>query len=460
MKKRDTVREKLVAGQPLSRVQRFLCRQAERQVGAEERWFDLTEIRLFSGLERRVEGVVQEMVARGWIEPVASKSKTQRYRMTEAGLRFAAESRHLFKWPAAQSRIKPPPQYLGRVGCLTHLCAELARMDARGMGRELPPYQQSILRSLERGLDEEALAAMHDYWNYNHELIRERRGILRAYRPTPAKPRIDVSVFLSSKGNLIVEWRPAGMEFGKLTRACDWSHWEVEKNRGVDYTSRPSNELMFVHGVSFATGPFPGIYDQRDRVERLMVDAILLQATAAMMEELKQRLDYSFEVRMITDVFAEWEEVENKDWPDGRADVLASWKIENVAERNERMKAEEAERTRLEELGELERFQELYGCTIEVFAEAMTEPDAKKATGRVPSPDTKAERVSRKLKKAGYSKMTLAAVERCRALLERHRPDLLPPPPPAVNAGDQATADIVPFRRPNTTNDPGGNKLE
>jgi len=100
------------------------------------------------------------------------------------------------------------------------------------------------------------------------------------------------------------------------------------------------------------------------------------------------------------------------------------------------------------------------GCSIEVFIKALTEPDVKRATGPAPSPHSKADRVSRLLKKAGYSKMTLATVERYRALLERHLPDLLPPLPSAVNAGGQATADVVPFRRPNATNDPGGNRSE
>lgn len=129
---------------------------------------------------------------------------------------------------------------------------------------------------------------------------------------------------LSSKGNLIVEWCPSGSEHGKLTPVCDWVRWSMEKKRRVDVTSRPSNELLFVQDVSSATRHFPGMYEKRwYSPEHVMVDTILLQTTAAMVEELKERLKFNFEVRMVTDIFTEWEEVESKNWPRSNAEVLA-----------------------------------------------------------------------------------------------------------------------------------------
>ena len=236
---------------------------------------------------------------------------------------------------------------------------------------------------------------------------------------------------------MIVEWRPAGLgRDNKPTAECDWLIWEEQTNRRIEFTSRPSNELLFLHDVSHPTRPFPGMYDNKTSTpERVMVDAILLQATAAMLEELKERLKLSFEVRMVTDVFTEWEEVQSKAWPDGHAHVLARWRIENLEHRNKRR-----------ELAEIERFSEEFGCPLDVFIKALTEADAKNATGPAPQGHTKA---SRELKKAGYQKITIGVVERYAALLERHRPDLLPPSLAPGATADQSEGRVVPFKKPN-----------
>jgi hypothetical protein len=91
-----------------------------------------------------------------------------------------------------------------------------------------------------------------------------------------------------------------------------------------------------------------------------MINAILLQAAAAMVEELKARLSQNFELRMVTDIFTEWEEVEAKHWPGGKVHVLSSWKIENVDARNKKVALEE-----------IERFPEQYGCPMDVFVKAV-----------------------------------------------------------------------------------------
>src|SRR5262245_11648636 len=72
------------------------------------------------------------------------------------------------------------------------------------------------------------------------------------------------------------------------------------------------------------------MYDPKfDPPNRIRIDFILLQKAAAMVEELKEHLEQSFEVRMVTDIFMEWEEIEAKDWPGGKAEVLRNWTIEN-----------------------------------------------------------------------------------------------------------------------------------
>jgi hypothetical protein len=223
---------------------------------------------------------------------------------------------------------------------LIHLHNELSRLKLTE--RDLSEVQRSFLGDLEGGFDEEALAAMHDWWNYNHDVIATRGNYTAGgYGRRPAPPRIDVTVFLSGKDNLIVEWCPSGMKFDRLTPECDWVRWRAERNRRVNWDSRPSNELLFIHEVRHAAGQFTGryMYDPKiDKLESIMIDSILLQTAAAMVEELHERLELSFEVRMATNIFMEWEEIEYKHWPGGKAKVLTSWTIENIEERNKRQR--------------------------------------------------------------------------------------------------------------------------
>jgi DNA-binding MarR family transcriptional regulator len=136
-KKRDTAgegNEELIAGVPLRRVQEFLCRHEHSD------WFDFDWVdarRLARDQDepersRTVERLAREMLARGWIEKVASRAAARRYRLTQEGRRYTAESRQLFKWPAAQSRIRPAHRSYG-IGrewfdCLKHLHQELSRL--------------------------------------------------------------------------------------------------------------------------------------------------------------------------------------------------------------------------------------------------------------------------------------------------------------------------------------------
>jgi len=149
----------------------------------------------------------------------------------------------------------------------------------------------------------------------------------------------------------------------------------------------------------------------------------------------------------------EWEKIDAKNWPGGKADVLRSWKIENVDERNRKASLKE-------ELKEIEQFPEQYGCPLDVFVKALIEPDAKKATGPAPVPHMKHDRVLRQLKKAGYSKITLGVVQHYHALLQKHRSKLFSPAPAPEGPTEQTTtavpADdkIVPFRKPNGSDGP------
>src|SRR5262249_20829843 len=103
---------------------------------------------------------------------------------TEAGCRYAAECRYLFKWPAAQSAIRPESHYAGRFRCLIHLHNELVRL---GMTtRDLSQVQQFLLGDLECGFDEEALADMHEPVEFEPFVHSSRTSARRTSAPCRA----------------------------------------------------------------------------------------------------------------------------------------------------------------------------------------------------------------------------------------------------------------------------------
>jgi hypothetical protein len=114
----------------------------------------------------------------------------------------------------------------------------------------LPPYQSSLLRDLADPLDEEALADMLAYWNYDLERLTTRgRGW---HDGIPAKPQIDVVIELTSKGNLKAEWFPRGwnrygIQFDSI--GFDFQYFYRAESRSSGYHSRPSNELFFLHDL-------------------------------------------------------------------------------------------------------------------------------------------------------------------------------------------------------------------
>jgi hypothetical protein len=323
----------------------------------------------------------------------------------------------------------------------------------------LKGYQQTILGEMDDGFDEDAISKMFWWWQYNtRRLIADLKE--RGRKP---QPRIELIVNITTKNNLAVEWRPTDLVLGQPGPDSDWAVWH---RSDAYFSNRPSNELLFIREVGVALSRFESAqspaevssfpaplqrpdlmeYLEGERLEYLrqdlIVDTLLLQAVASLVNDLKRRLEHCFTVRMVTDIFLEW------DTTDPRADRLVSWKIENVGERNRRLA-----------LAELDRFPDEFGFPLEVLVKALIEAAVTKP-GREPSYDNKSERATTALKKAGH-KITLGQVSKYREMLERYRPELFPlPPPPAPAASpapDASGANVVAFKKPNGTCDPSGN---
>lgn len=302
--------------------------------------------------------------------------------------------------------------------CLKFIAVAL---DRAGLAEgDLAPYQHSLLRDLDDPLDEEALAAMLAWWQLDLNQLFER-GKKRGH-PTPAKPRIDVRIEITSKGNLKAEWFPRDLWRGS-DDSSDFTYFNASRNRHVGYQSRPSNELFFIREVehAIASTRIPG----RGRTTTL--DQVMLTACVRVIDQLKGRLGYHFDVRMLTDVFVEWDEAEEGPQWDMVERGIVKFEIDDPAAR-----------IRAAELDELENLEERHGFSEAAVVAALKVVESRKRpTGPPPSPHTLTDRVVKELKANGLA-ATKGKVERAMKLIEQFRPS----PDRAFPEGV-----VVPFRR-------------
>ena len=286
---------------------------------------------------------------------------------------------------------------------------------AREMGRlgveedVLLDYQADLLSDLQDPLDEPALAKLHDYWEYNLEQLFARGRQWR--KDVPAKPRIDVALEVTSKDNLKAEWFPRGWTpygpAGGESDESDFLNWQPQPHRHTSFDSRPSNELLFLHGAGRAFRTLQAEFPYRHPMR--ILDHALASACWRAVQRLKARLERHFEIRMLTDAFVEWDEPDFADWSDRRPPRLVSWIIEDPEERTVR-----AERAELEDM------EQRLGFSGSAFLAAISECQQKSATGPAPARHTLSARVAKKLKSNGFG-ATPTKVERAFYLFRKHR---------------------------------------
>lgn len=297
-----------------------------------------------------------------------------------------------------------------RARCLELIASEMGRLSIES--HNLLPYQRELYEDLWQPLDEEALAQMLSYWDYNLDLLYQRK---RGYAPNePAKPRIDVYVEITSKGNLKAEWFPRGWnQWGPPADdfiGSDFARWRRAETRRSGYFTRPSNELFFLHGVEHAlrTVDRPSRADDQPLV---LFDHVLLQACHDVVIEMGIRLEPHFDVRMLTDVYVEWVPQGREEFAsDAPPPLMKAWVIDRPEVRKE-----SAER---DELADLEA---RYGFSAEALLAAWrTELGRVRPSGPVPSPHTLAARLAKLMKMEGV-KATTKGVERGVLLFRQYR---------------------------------------
>lgn len=275
--------------------------------------------------------------------------------------------------------------------------------------------QRKALDDLVRPFDEEAFAAISAYWTYDHRRLAERGG--EQDPSLPAKPRIDVLVEITSKGNFKAEWFPTGANrFGVDSNDCDFVHFWRNESRGAGFDGRPSNELFFVRDVQTC------LYSMHEKGQyrASAIDFVILAACAKLVERIKDRLSHQFELRMLADVFAEWRDNSPDDWSVEPEYEPVSWEIDDPLERRNRT-----------ELAFLDNLETELGFSEAALLDAKNGVESRPSRrGQEPSPHNFSDRIAKELKKSGLP-ATKGKVERALALIEKHR----------------LNAKIIPFRR-------------
>lgn len=183
--------------------------------------------------------------------------------------------------PKPKPRAKSPPpapkkiqavEWYDFVSASRYLMSLFGQMGKLGLaapgedGHSLAPFHRDVLSEIMRWRDEhpnEAYDHLVNWRNLDVDRIVQRQQKLP--RHETAKPRIEISVDVNRKDNLIVRWYPAGFfdRRPRYTRGrhytpnllddCDFDdqpdfRWFVGDETG-SWAPRPSNELMFIRGV-------------------------------------------------------------------------------------------------------------------------------------------------------------------------------------------------------------------
>jgi hypothetical protein len=292
--------------------------------------------------------------------------------------------------------------------CLMHIAREFGRIGVDE--RALLDYQRELFHDLTEPLDEQALSSLYDYWEYDLSALFQR-GRTPGYGPpgVPAKPRIDIIVEVTTKHNLKAEWFPRDWDrWGSRDKArpSDFPNWMRFDHRHFSFDSRPSNELLFLRGVGYALRSIPVVSGHHPM---RVLDQVLLAASWRAVGRLKSRLKPHFDIKMLKDVFTEWNDPDFG--PDWRIDppTLLSWVIEDPQERQDRA-----------DKREYEEMQERLGFGPDDMLAAIAACSVRAKSGPRPSPHTRTSRIVKIMKGNGLP-ATNGKVDRAMILLRRYR---------------------------------------
>lgn len=236
--------------------------------------------------------------------------------------------------------VRPPSQWSGSAKLLCDLHHDFGTL-GHDIDKERDNFLTNIRSELMVGIDHSRFADIYDWRDYNLDRLIDRNNEWRQI-----KPKIDFTVRFTTKGNLVFEWEPSGWGY----RETDWRRWRRIEPIG----GRPSNELIFLRQFEYLISAiqFPH-HAWGESYDRASVAMVLLAATYRLFKETKRMLEHGFDVTLINEIAMETTNVE------GSRMLVTDWRIQSVAEREER-----------EELAELAALPEKAGITIEQFVDA------------------------------------------------------------------------------------------
>ncbi len=184
----------------------------------------------------------------------------------------------------------------------------------------------------------EPFAKLMDWSRLDIAALMKRSG------ETIARPRIEVSAKINQSSNLRVVWHPRGWASAppnlenlhiNTRNALKHKSWEpgqldfrvFEGDEGANWGSRSSNELMWIKGVGQLRPNLDSTWEG-SRLNKDVVDALLLYAVRSAYDALVVQLELSFEVTKLNDFVFEWTEEPHPDRPkDGSIKRLIGWKL-------------------------------------------------------------------------------------------------------------------------------------
>ncbi len=309
---------------------------------------------------------------------------------------------------------------------ISHILTDLGRLDLDIFDIERhdrPPHTMAVLSDLLKWMENHGNEHHLYMWeNFNFasliERMKKRRNVL---------PRIQISAYITKMNNLSVRWHPEGWGqtvyldyddpragFGQ-SRVVPMNRRDTKENEPSDFLffggdedptwdSRPSNELMYIRGVGNLDlnreyGPYV-------RINRNVLDGLLICAVRAAYESLIERLKNNFEIRVVT-VFTFVETGERGLDSNGR---VIGWSLEDPV--------------LLQQKKDRETFAAIetnYGFTVEKFdEELLIASQPKRGSDQNLMEYQINEKLSKQLKKAGHQ-ITPRVVENLRALITRTR---------------------------------------
>lgn len=361
-------------------------------------------------------------------------------------------------------------RFMSAADYVAHLLTELGRLNLEIQAierHERAPHTQTVLSDLLDWLSERPAEPFSKLFNWQTLDFVQMRSRLEKDRTS--KPRIEISAHITKMNNLSVRWHPRGwrlaefdwnrqdQSYSNLITHRKWReppdfHW-FSGDEEPTFNSRPSNELMYIHGVGSLEPTPRDTYGAYATYNSDVVDSILICAVRSAYEGLIQQLEHNFEVDVIDAFdFVTREEIDeaSSELYQHTTHRVVEWSLEDASEVRKRRDEAAAIKQAKREMNELANLSKTYGFTVEGLIEALSRAAAKRPS-RSASFDEQINRdAAKELRNVGF-KVDAGKVRRIRQLVERYDPSSLPlelrsaPLDPAVSA-PLPSSNIVPLR--------------